>query len=75
MQEKSSVETQLRTDVQSQFDDIQETFRILKLNQSQLVDVQSRLSKIDSLCQDNHTRIPGYDTIKEVLFYKILRFC
>lgn len=66
LQEKSSVETQLRTDVQSQFDDIQETFRILKLNQSQLVDVQNRLSKINSLCQDNHSRIPGYDTIKEL---------
>ncbi|KAI0236462.1 SNARE-binding exocyst subunit S6 [Massospora cicadina] len=48
-----TVETQLRMDVQSQYDDIQETFQIFNCSRS-------------NLQEENHTKIPGYDTIKEL---------
>jgi hypothetical protein len=73
-QEKSSVETQLRSDIQSQFDDIQETFRLFEISKSGLSDLKDHLAKVESLCLENQTKIPGYDTIKKVtllLFFSI----
>ncbi|KAI9294820.1 exocyst complex component Sec6 [Neoconidiobolus thromboides FSU 785] len=66
IQEKSTVEIQLRTDVQSQFDDIQETFKLFSGSNERLNQIRQSIQKVEILCKENQSKIPGYETIKEL---------